>query len=63
VVAIINHWRILNNIEEEEYQYTPRWSQGLTGAVVLLFLGLAAFIPLALAGWNWAMIYPRQPGG
>jgi uncharacterized membrane protein YidH (DUF202 family) len=50
VAAIINHWRILKNIEEEEYQYTPRWSQGLTVAVVLLFLGLAAFIPLALSG-------------
>jgi BASS family bile acid:Na+ symporter len=50
VAAIINHWRILKNIETEEYEYTPRWSQGLVVAVVLLFLGLAAFIPLALSG-------------
>jgi BASS family bile acid:Na+ symporter len=50
VAAIINHWRILKNIETEEYAYTPGWSQGLTVAIVLLFLGLAAFIPLVISG-------------
>ncbi|RZM76713.1 DUF202 domain-containing protein [Leptolyngbya iicbica LK] len=50
VAAIINHWRILKNIETEEYEYTPGWSQGLTVAIVLLFLGLAAFIPLVING-------------
>jgi len=50
VAAIINHWRILKNIETEEYEYTPGWSQGLTVAIVLLFLGLAAFIPLVISG-------------
>lgn len=50
VAAIVNHWRILKNIEEEEYQYTPGWSQGLIVAIVLLFLGLAAFIPLVVTG-------------
>ena len=57
VAAIINHWRILKNIEAEEYQYTPGWSQGLTVAVVLLFLGLAAFIPLALTGVELADVF------
>lgn len=57
VAAIINHWRILKNIEDENYQYTPGWSQGLTVAVVLLFLGLAAFIPLALSGVELADVF------
>ncbi len=57
VAAIINHWRILKNIEAEEYEYIPRWSQGLTVAVVLLFLGLAAFIPLALSGVELAEVF------
>ncbi|WP_204141208.1 DUF202 domain-containing protein [Halomicronema sp. CCY15110] len=50
VAAIINHWRILKNIETEEFEYMPGWSQGLVVAVVLLFLGLAAFIPLVISG-------------
>jgi BASS family bile acid:Na+ symporter len=50
VAAIIGHWRILKNIEAEEYKYSSGWSQGLTVATVLLFLGLAAFIPLVLSG-------------
>lgn len=57
VAAIIGHWRILKNIETEEYKYTPGWSQGLTVAVVLLFLGLAAFIPLALSGVALADVF------
>jgi BASS family bile acid:Na+ symporter len=57
VAAIINHWRVLKNIENEEYEYTPSWSQGLTVAVVLLFLGLAAFIPLALTGVELADVF------
>lgn len=57
VAAIINHWRVLKNIETEEYEYTPGWSQGLTVAIVLLFLGLAAFIPLALTGVALADVF------
>ena len=57
VAAIINHWRILKNIEQEKYEYIPRWSQGLTVAVVLLFLGLAAFIPLVLSGVELADVF------
>ena len=57
VAAIINHWRILKNIETEEYEYTPGWSQGLTVAIVLLFLGLAAFIPLVLNGVALADVF------
>ncbi|MBE9138196.1 sodium dependent transporter [Nodosilinea sp. LEGE 07088] len=34
-----------------------RWSQGLTVAIVLLFLGLAAFIPLALTGVELADVF------
>ncbi len=57
VAAIVSHWRILKNIETEEYKYTPGWSQGLTVAIVLLFLGLAAFIPLALSGVELADVF------
>jgi BASS family bile acid:Na+ symporter len=57
VAAIINHWRVLKNIEAKDYQYTPGWSQGLTVAIVLLFLGLAAFIPLALTGVELADVF------
>ncbi|MGF1569777.1 MAG: DUF202 domain-containing protein [Nodosilinea sp.] len=57
VAAIISHWRILKNIETEKYEYTPGWSQGLTVAVVLLFVGLAAFIPLALSGVALADVF------
>lgn len=57
VAAIINHWRVLKNIEVKEYKYTPGWSQGLTVAVVLLFLGLAAFLPLALSGVQLADVF------
>ncbi len=50
VMAIVNHWSTLKTIESNDYKYTPTWSQGLVVATVLLFLGLAAFIPLVLGG-------------
>lgn len=57
VAAIINHWRILKNIQTQEYKYTPIWSQGLTVAIVLLFLGLASFIPLVLTGVQMSEVF------
>jgi BASS family bile acid:Na+ symporter len=57
IAAIINHWRILKNIQTQEYKYTPIWSQGLTVAIVLLFLGLASFIPLVLTGVQMSEIF------
>jgi BASS family bile acid:Na+ symporter len=46
VGALIGHWRTLRSLEEREYQYSPGNSLGFTIGVVLLFIGLAAFIPL-----------------
>jgi predicted Na+-dependent transporter len=57
IAAIIGHWRILKNIEARDYKYTPGWSQGLTVAVVLLFVGLAAFIPLFVTGMDMSQIF------
>jgi BASS family bile acid:Na+ symporter len=57
IAAIVNHWRILKNIEAQEYKYTPSWSQGLIIAIILLFLGLAAFIPLVLTGVQMSEVF------
>nr|WP_275332100.1 DUF202 domain-containing protein [Nodosilinea sp. TSF1-S3]MDF0366064.1 DUF202 domain-containing protein [Nodosilinea sp. TSF1-S3] len=57
VMAIANHWATLKTIESSDYRYTPTWSQGLVVATVLLFLGLAAFIPLALGGVQMAEVF------
>jgi BASS family bile acid:Na+ symporter len=57
IAAIVNHWRILKNIEAKEYKYTPTWSQGLIIAIILLFLGLAAFIPLVLTGVQMSEVF------
>jgi uncharacterized membrane protein YidH (DUF202 family) len=57
VMAIVNHWITLKTIESNDYKYTPTRSQGLVVATVLLFLGLAAFIPLALGGVQMAEVF------
>lgn len=57
VMAIINHWTTLKTIESDDYKYGPTWSQGLVVATVLLFLGLAAFIPLAVGGVQMAEVF------
>lgn len=57
VMAIINHWTMLKTIESDDYKYGPTWSQGLVVATVLLFLGLAAFIPLAVGGVQMAEVF------
>jgi bile acid:Na+ symporter, BASS family len=57
VMAIINHWITLKTIESDDYKYGPTWSQGLVVATVLLFLGLAAFIPLVVGGVQMAEVF------
>jgi bile acid:Na+ symporter, BASS family len=57
VMAIVNHWTMLKTIEANDYKYAPTWSQGLVVATVLLFLGLAAFIPLVLGGVQMAEVF------
>ncbi|MGF1458056.1 MAG: DUF202 domain-containing protein [Leptolyngbyaceae cyanobacterium] len=46
VGALISHWTTLRSIEAREYKYSPGGSLGFTVGVVLLFIGLAAFVPL-----------------
>ncbi|NJK38032.1 MAG: DUF202 domain-containing protein [Oscillatoriales cyanobacterium RM1_1_9] len=55
--AVIGHWRALKNIETQEYKYVPGWSQGLTVAIVLLFVGLAAFFPLVVSGLDMSEVF------
>ncbi|MEB3291240.1 MAG: DUF202 domain-containing protein [Leptolyngbya sp.] len=57
VMAIINHWMTLKTIESDDYKYGPTWSQGLVVATILLFLGLAAFIPLVVGGVQMAEVF------
>ncbi|NMF85602.1 DUF202 domain-containing protein [Nodosilinea sp. P-1105] len=57
VMAIVNHWATLKSIESSDYKYGPTWSQGLVVATVLLFLGLAAFIPLVVGGVQMAEVF------
>lgn len=46
--ALINHWRILRDIEKRNYTYATGTSFGFTVGIVLLFVGAAAFIPLVV---------------
>ncbi|WP_107669863.1 DUF202 domain-containing protein [Cyanothece sp. BG0011] len=55
--SLVTHWRTLKNIEAEEYRYVPRWSQGFTVGILLLFIALAAFIPLLTVDFNLAEIF------
>lgn len=55
--SLITHWRTLKNIEEKEYKYVPRWSQGFTVGIILLFIALAAFIPLLTVDFNLSEIF------
>ena len=55
--SLVTHWRTLRNIEEKEYKYIPRWSQGFTVGIVLLFIALAAFIPLLTVDFNLSEIF------
>ncbi|MDY7023216.1 MAG: Na+-dependent transporter, partial [Cyanobacteriota bacterium] len=55
--AIIGHWQALKNIEKNEFKYVPRWSESLSVAIILLFVGLAAFIPLVIGGIDLSEIF------
>ncbi len=55
--SLITHWRTLKNIEQKEFKYIPRWSQGFTVGIILLFIGLAAFIPLFAVDFNLVAIF------
>jgi len=47
--ALINHWRVLRDIEKRNYTYAAGTSFGFTVGIVLLFVGAAAFIPLIVS--------------
>ena len=55
--ALITHWRTLKNIEQKEFKYFPQWSQGFTVGIILLFIGLAAFIPLLTVDFQLSEIF------
>ena len=55
--SLITHWRTLKNIDNKEFKYIPQWSQGFTVGIILLFIGLAAFIPLFTADFNLSAIF------
>ncbi|MGB5711674.1 MAG: DUF202 domain-containing protein [Waterburya sp.] len=57
VAALITHWFTLKNIQEREFKYVPNWSQGFTVGIILLFIGLAAFIPLIVNDLNISEIF------
>jgi BASS family bile acid:Na+ symporter len=55
--AVIGHWQTLKNIEKPDFKYVPRWSESLSVATILLFVGLAAFIPLVIGGINLSDVF------
>lgn len=44
--AIVSHWRTLKNLEQRKFRYLPGWSLSISIAIVLVFIGLASYIPL-----------------
>ncbi|KOP23064.1 Na+-dependent transporter [Hapalosiphon sp. MRB220] len=46
--AMVSHWRTLKKIEQHNFKYIPGWSLGITVAIVLVFIGLASYIPLLI---------------
>jgi len=46
LAAIVVHWRTLKDLESKKFKYRPGWSLGITVAIVLVFIGLASYIPL-----------------
>ncbi|ACK69650.1 protein of unknown function DUF202 [Gloeothece citriformis PCC 7424] len=55
--AIVVHWRTLNNLEQEDFKYTSNWSLGITVAIVLVFIGLASYIPIITQDINLMEIF------
>ncbi|WP_051470260.1 DUF202 domain-containing protein [Fischerella sp. PCC 9605] len=50
--AMVSHWRTLKNLEQHHFKYIPSWSLGITVAIVLVFIGLASYIPLIVQDVN-----------
>jgi uncharacterized membrane protein YidH (DUF202 family) len=48
LAAVIQHWRILQNIKFENFQYTGFRPVVMITALILLLIGLLAFISLVL---------------
>ncbi len=46
IAATITHWQTLRNIEQCKDTTVPKWSLGMIVAIVLVFIGLATYIPL-----------------
>ena len=57
IAALITHWFTLKNIQQKEFKYVPNWSLGFTVGIILLFIGLAAFIPLVTDNFNISEIF------
>ncbi|WP_238544315.1 DUF202 domain-containing protein [Gloeocapsa sp. PCC 73106] len=55
--AIVVHWNTLKKLEEEDFQYTSKWSLGITVAIVLVFIGLASYIPIITQDINMMEIF------
>ena len=48
LAAVVQHWRILQHIKFESFQYTGFRPVVMTTAIILLLIGLFAFISLLL---------------
>ena len=48
VGAIVQHWRILKRIEEEQYIYRPPRALSMVVALILLSIGVFAFVSILL---------------
>ncbi len=48
VGAIVQHWRILKRIEEEQYIYRPPRALSMVVALLLLSIGVFAFVSILL---------------
>ncbi|MBV9389707.1 MAG: DUF202 domain-containing protein [Chroococcidiopsidaceae cyanobacterium CP_BM_ER_R8_30] len=57
LASAIIHWRLLKNLEQRQFRYLPTWSLGITVAIVLVFIGLASYIPLITQGINLMEIF------
>ena len=57
VGALINHWFALKKIQQKDFKYVPNWSLGFTVGIILLFIGLAAFITLISYDFNLTGIF------
>lgn len=55
--AIIVHWRTLKKLEHEDFKYNSNWSLGITVAIVLVFIGLASYIPIITQEINLMKIF------